>query len=124
VALLNGTKFNYVMLGSQNTSNTLDKIVLTTADQSTEVAQSSPPEITPQIGQSAFSPPPSEGTALAEAGANKSEEQKRADFMAAIERARQETAQGASERYSRIEQEAAHRTSDSTATASDSPNEQ
>jgi hypothetical protein len=38
--LLNGTKFNYVMLGSQNTADSLQKIVLTPAGQTTEAAQS------------------------------------------------------------------------------------
>ncbi len=42
VSLLNGTRFNYVMLGSENTADKLQKIVLTPADQTSEVAQNSP----------------------------------------------------------------------------------
>ncbi len=41
VKLLNGTKFNYVMTGAQDTSSGLQKLVLTPADQTTEVAQNS-----------------------------------------------------------------------------------
>ena len=41
VKLLNGTKFNYVMTGAQDNSSGLQKLVLTPADQTTEVAQNS-----------------------------------------------------------------------------------
>jgi hypothetical protein len=42
VSLLNGTRFNYVMLGAENTADKLQKIVLTPADQTNEVAENSP----------------------------------------------------------------------------------
>ncbi len=70
--LLNGTKFNYVMLGSENSSNTLEKIVLTQGDQPTEIAESSAPT-------RSFQRTP------APAGAEQSAEEKRAQFMQEVE---------------------------------------
>jgi hypothetical protein len=93
VALLNGTKFNYVMADSQNTSNTLDKIVLTTADQSTEVAQSDAPESPVQVEQPSL---PGHNLhhglvaqqASSEAAPPQSQQEKQAAFMAAADNAR------------------------------------
>ncbi len=57
VKLLNGTKFNYVMTGSQDTSSGLQKLVLTPADQSTEVAQNT--EVAPAQVETPNWPPQS-----------------------------------------------------------------
>jgi hypothetical protein len=89
VALLNGTKFNYVMLGSQQASSGLEKIVLTPADQAGEVPQGSALDtsagVTMPQGKQARA---STRLELAQAQANESPEQKKAEMSAAIEKAR------------------------------------
>lgn len=79
--LLNGTKFNYVMLGSENSSNTLEKIVLTQGDQPTEVADSSIPNGAAQTSWQAHS---SQRT-QAPAGSEQTPEERRAQFMQEVE---------------------------------------
>jgi hypothetical protein len=83
--LLNGTKFNYVMLGSENSSNTLDKIVLTQGDQPAEVAQNSVPGV-PRKVQSPTAPP-------------QSAEERTAAFMAEAEAGRAVAMQRAQEKF-------------------------
>jgi hypothetical protein len=103
VKLLNGTKFNYVMLGSKETSSDLEKIVLTSSDGSNEVAQGSVPDISlprqPQQKASA-------------AGADESEEQKKNDFMSAVASARDARMQQLQEKYSQMASEGNLRTPD------------
>jgi hypothetical protein len=79
--LLNGTKFNYVMLGSENSSNALDKIVLTQGDQPTEVAESSIPN---GAGQTSWQAHSFQKTQAA-AGSEQTPEEKRAQFMQEVE---------------------------------------
>ena len=79
--LLNGTKFNYVMLGSENSSNTLEKIVLTQGDQPTEVAESSIPN---GGGQTSWQAHTFQKTQAA-AGSEQTPEEKRAQFMQEVE---------------------------------------
>ncbi|MGH9511018.1 MAG: hypothetical protein ACRD2U_02665 [Terriglobales bacterium] len=106
VALLNGTKFNYVMLGSQSASNDLEKIVLTPADQATEadqsVAMSSPLP-------SAFSSRKTltVTTTAAQDGASKSAEQRQADRMAEIEARKQKMMPIWRQQYAEMMQKAA-----------------
>ena len=112
VALLNGTEFNYVMLGSQNTADRLQKIVLTPAGQSTEVAQSEAPS---SPLPSAFSSPGTRPVMTAPDTAPKSAEQGRADLVAQFEARKQEMKQ----RYMEMMAKAAARASDQS-TSSDS----
>ena len=83
VKLLNGTKFNYVMLGSQDTSSDLKKIVLTPSDQATEVAESAAP---------AMPEPPAKA-------APQSLEERQAAFTAAVENSKAAAMQRAEEKY-------------------------
>jgi len=78
--LLNGTKFNYVMLGSGNSSNALDKIVLTQGDQPTEVAESS----MPNGAQTSWQAHSLQKT-QAPAGSEQTPEERRAQFMQEVE---------------------------------------
>jgi hypothetical protein len=111
--LLNGTKFNYVMLGSANSSNTLEKIVLTQGDQTTEVAQSSVPD---SMGQPALAVRQSRKAQAAAAGSGQSPEDKQAQFMAEVERIKAANMQRLEEKYgSRL------RAADSPAPDSPSP---
>jgi hypothetical protein len=103
VALLNGTKFNYVMADSQNTSNTLDKIVLTTADQSSEIAQGDAPDSPVQAEQPGL---PERnlhhGLAAKQASSDagpQSQEEKQAAFTAAADNARAAAMQRFEARY-------------------------
>jgi len=89
VKLLNGTKFNYVMLGSPDTSSDLKKIVLTPSGENTEVAESAVPD----IGL------PARAVAAVPAAAPQSEEERRNAFMADVESKRAEVMQKMQERY-------------------------
>jgi hypothetical protein len=103
--LLNGTKFNYVMLGSQNTADSLQKIVLTPAGQTTEVAQS---EALSSPLPSAFS---SRKTQLPVTPAQAA--QRQADFNAQLEARKQVMMPILRQRYAEImEKVAAARASD------------
>jgi len=94
--LLNGTKFNYVMLGSENSSNSLEKIVLTQGDQTTEVAQSSVPD---SVGQAAQTARQLRKTQAAAAGSDQSPEEKQAQFMAEVESQRAAVMQSFQQSY-------------------------
>ncbi len=101
VKLLNGTKFNYVMTGSQDTSSDLKKIVLTPSDQPTEVAESSAPVS------------PVRAAALPQAGSGQSPEEKRAAFKAEVENLKAMRIQEAQQRYAEMASKGLLRTRDS-----------
>jgi hypothetical protein len=118
VALLNGTKFNYVMLGSQDTSSDLRKIVLTPSDQPAEVAGSSEPDIP---GQGVL-PSESSRRALTAAASDQSPEERRATFMAQVEIARAAATQRNEEKFAKMmSSHRAGQTQDSDATESPAP---
>lgn len=106
VKLLNGTQFNYVMLGSQDTSSDLKKIVLTPAGQSAEVDSS------PVVAES-VAPQPT----MAPAGVSETREQRRAEFMAKFESARAALMQRAQEKYAEHVAQGDLRTPDPNASA-------
>jgi hypothetical protein len=94
--LLNGTKFNYVMLGSENSSNTLEKIVLTQGDQPTEVAEGSIPN---GVAQPAPTARQLRRTQAGAGGSDQSPEDKQAQFMAEVESQKAAVLQSLQQRY-------------------------
>jgi hypothetical protein len=114
--LLNGTKFNYVMLGSQNRADGLQKIVLTPAGQTTEaaeVAQSEPPaSLSPA---STFSSRRGQLPLTAAQAA-----QRQADFAAQFEARKQEMMPILRQRYAEMMEKAATARANEQSTASGS----
>jgi hypothetical protein len=112
--LLNGTKFNYVMLGSQNTADSLQKIVLTPSGQTTEAAEVAQSEAPSSIsGSTAFSSRGRQGAAPQSAEPN------RADFAAMVEARRREVMPLLRQRYAEaMEKAAADRASDQSSAQS------
>ena len=115
--LLNGTKFNYVMLGSEKSSNTLEKIVLTQGDQPTEVAESS----VPNSAAPALMPGRPSKTIQAAAGSDQSPEEKRADFNAQLEIMRAARMQAVQEKFADLASRGLLRTETPDSTSSASP---
>jgi len=107
--LLNGTKFNYVMLGSENSSNTLEKIVLTEGDQPTEVAQNS------------VSTPRQPQRAAVAAGSGQSPEEKKAAFLAEVENLKAARMQEFETKYADLAARGLLRTPTPDSTPSSSP---
>jgi hypothetical protein len=93
--LLNGTKFNYVMLGSEDSSNALEKIVLTPAGQSTEVAEAAADPAVPSVPTGR----PRKGVSSPEASVPLIPQQREAAFMAEAQSAREAEMQRLQERY-------------------------
>ncbi|MGH9529028.1 MAG: hypothetical protein ACRD2S_03815 [Terriglobales bacterium] len=87
VALLNGTPFNYVIAGSPDAAGKLESVVLTPANQSSEVAEASEsniPAVAP-MPQNRFQSP--------------AQAQQHAAFMAAVEKIKAAALQRAEEKY-------------------------
>ncbi len=133
VKLLNGTKFNYVMLGSQNTADRLQKIVLTPADQTTEAAQSeAPPSPLPAVeaAQSVASSNPLPAAfssrktqlpaATAQGAAPKSAEQRHAELVAQFEARKQAMMPILRQRYAEMMERAAAARASEQSSGSDS----
>ncbi len=101
VKLLNGTKFNYVMLGSEDTSSDLKKIVLTPSDQPAELAETSTPDTPPHVASQP------------QAGSGQSPEERRAAFKAEVENLKAMRIQEAQQRYAEMASKGLLRTRDS-----------
>ncbi len=103
VKLLNGTKFNYVMLGSSDTSSDLKKIVLTPSDQPAELAETSTPDAAPHVASQP------------QAGAEQSPDDKLAAFRAQVENFKAMRMQEVQQRYAEMASKGLLRTKDSGA---------
>jgi hypothetical protein len=114
--LLNGTKFNYVMLGSQNTADSLQKIVLTPAGQTAEAAEVAQSEAPSSLSLStAFSSRRTQAPLTAAQVA-----QRQADFAAQFEARKQELLPQLRQRYAEMMEKAAAARAGDQSSGSDS----
>jgi hypothetical protein len=114
--LLNGTKFNYVMLGSQDTADSLQKIVLTPAGQATEAAEVAQSEAPASLSPaSTFSSRRGQLPLTAAQAA-----QRQAEFRAQFEARKQEMMPILRQRYAEMMEKAAAARASEQSSGSDS----